>query len=88
MAMLHHQYAMELFSLDASSLAIEMSDWYDHSSFDVKMANLVLNDLTNYPYTRSPKAYFEAIGKNLQPEPITPNELIKCNSFEMNLQSY
>jgi len=76
---------MELFSLDASSLTIEMCDWYDHSSFDVKMTNLILNDLTNYPYTRSPRTYFETISKNLQPEPINPNELIKCNSFEMNL---
>jgi hypothetical protein len=76
---------MELFSLDASSLAIVMCDWYDHSSFEVKMTDLLLNDLTNYPYTRSPKAFFEAINKNLLPETITPNELIKCNLFEMSL---
>lgn len=79
---------MELFSLDATSLTIKMCDWYDHSSFEVTMSDLILNDLTNYPYTKSPKAYFEAINKNLQPEPINPNELIKCNMFEMSLQSY
>ena len=76
---------MELYSLDASSLSVVMCDWYDHSLFEVKMSDLVLSDLTNYPYTKSPKAFFDAISKNLQPESITPNELIKCNIFEMSL---
>jgi len=65
-----------------------MSEWYDHSSFEVKMSDMLLSDLTNYPYTRSPKAFFDAINKNLQPEAIITNELIKCNSFEMSLKSF
>lgn len=52
---------MELYSLDASSLNIEMSEWYDHSSFATSMTNLRLCDLSNHPYTRSPKAYFETV---------------------------
>jgi hypothetical protein len=61
MAMLHHKYTMELYSLNATSLEIEMADWYDHSNFACNFTNLQLSDLTNHPYTYNPRIYFETV---------------------------
>ena len=88
MSMLHHKYTMELYSLDANSMNIEMSDWYDHSMFEVSMSNLKLCDLSNYPYTYSPKAFFATVKNNEEPLKVTPNELIACGEFKMCLQSF
>ena len=57
--LLHHQYAMELYSLDTTNLNVKMKDWYDHSTFEITMHDLTLCDLTGYPYTRSPKVFYE-----------------------------
>ena len=78
MSMLHHKHTMELFSLDANTLAIEMQDWYDHSSFSCSMTALRLSDLTNHPYTYDPSKYFATVSQNQEPDKVTPNEMIRC----------
>lgn len=88
MSMLHHKHTMELFSLDASMLSIEMQDWYDHSSFACSMTALRLSDLTNHPYTYDPAKYFTTVSQNLEPDKVTPNEMIRCQQFDMSLFSY
>lgn len=50
---------MELYSLNAQSLNVEMSDFYDHFLFKCDMTDVTLFDLTNHPYTRSPKRFYE-----------------------------
>lgn len=85
MSLLHHKYTMELFELNAKSLSIEMADWYDHSLFATSMSNLRLYDVTNYPYTVSPKKFYDIVSKNEEPPARSKNEMIICNQFEFEL---
>ena len=88
MTLLHHKYTMELFRLDAESLQVEMGEWYDHGSFSTAMKQLRLYDVTNYPYTVSPKAYFDQVTKNIEPQRRAQNEMIRCNDFDFSYNSY
>jgi len=67
--MLHHKYTMPLFSLETESMDVEMAEWYDHSHFKCRMKDVRLCDLSNHPYTQSPKAYYELVCGNGQPQP-------------------
>lgn len=66
MTLLHHKYAMDMYSLNAGELFVEMADWYDHSLFATQMTEVRLSDLTNHPYTRSPVRFFEIASKDGQ----------------------
>jgi len=48
---------------------VEMAEWYDHSHFKCRMKDVRLCDLSNHPYTQSPKAYYELVCGNGQPQP-------------------
>ena len=88
MSLLHHKYTMELFRLDAESMKVEMGEWYDHGSFSTAMKQLRLYDVTNYPYTVSPKAYFDQVAKSIEPQKRAQNEMIRCNDFDFVYNSY
>jgi hypothetical protein len=53
--LLHPKYQMELFRLEANSLAVEFTYEYDHSTFAINMTKTTLYDITGYPYTIDPK---------------------------------
>jgi len=65
--LLHDKYQMEIFRLESEQLKLGYETWYDHSQLFCSLKSVALSDTTNYPYTISPKAFFEAakVGKSL-----------------------
>jgi hypothetical protein len=47
-----------------------------------------LYDLSNHPYTQSPKEYYNTVIANQEPSQIKPNEMIRCDEFEFYMQSF
>lgn len=57
LAMLLQQYHMDMFRIDSSFLKILYETKYDHMIFETSFKDLILFDLTGYPYTISPKEF-------------------------------
>ena len=55
MTLLHPNYHMDMYRLDSNEVNVEFNDYFDHFNFSTKIKDIVLFDLTGYPYTLDPK---------------------------------
>ena len=65
MNLLHHEFQMEIFRTNISTLEIKYEVWYDHSKISMDLDKVALYDMTSYPYTINPKQYYE-MAKNVR----------------------
>ena len=86
----HPEYTMELFRMVTTQFEIKMESWYDHSSFGVYMNNMAIYDLSGWPFTKSPKKYYDSILAGLATVDVVGNgcELIACAKFKLDYTSY
>lgn len=50
---------MDLYRLDTNYLQIKYISKYDHFKFETNFKDIVIYDLTGYPYTLSPKNFLD-----------------------------
>lgn len=55
--MLHPEYLMEIFRLESKSLSVVYTTYNDHFIFKCDFTNLIMSDLTRYPYTIDPRQF-------------------------------
>lgn len=55
--MLHAEYLLEMFRLESNQMKVAYVTHSDHFSCKVDFTNLIMSDLTRWPYTIDPKEF-------------------------------
>ena len=57
-SMLHQYFNMDLFKIESDYLEIAYETKSDHFSFGIKIRDMVIYDMTGYPYTINPRDFY------------------------------